>query len=106
MSVGQVADVVDGGLIPPSGNGKWVIMSWRARLTVSIARWTHQLNSAPTQRSQFGPLGAQCWVLGQVEVADHCVFDFGEFVTVEVVHRVAVDVGGVDAADLVDQEPG
>jgi len=33
------------------------------------------------------------------------MFDLGDFVTVEVMHRVAVDVADVDAADLVDEEP-
>jgi len=34
------------------------------------------------------------------------VLDFGELVVFEVVHRVADEVVRVDAADLVDEEPG
>jgi len=34
------------------------------------------------------------------------VLDFGEFVVFEVVHRVTDDVVRVDAADLVDEDPG
>src|SRR5262249_30750683 len=42
----------------------------------------------------------------QTEVAGDRVLDFGEFVAVEVVDRVAHDVVGVDTTDLVDEEPG
>src|SRR5262249_33813547 len=42
----------------------------------------------------------------QAEVAGDGVLDFGELVAVEVVGRVADEVVGVDASDLVDEEPG
>lgn len=42
----------------------------------------------------------------QAEIPSDGVLDFGEFVAFEVVHRVADDVVGVDAADLVNKEPG
>ena len=42
----------------------------------------------------------------QAEIPSDSVLDCGEFVAFEVVHRVTDEVVRVDAADLVDEEPG
>ena len=42
----------------------------------------------------------------QAEIPSDSVLDFGELVAFEVVHRVTDDVVRVNAADLIDEDPG
>ena len=51
-------------------------------------------------------VGAEERPTSQAEIPSDSVLDLGELVAFEVVHRVTDDVVRVNAADLVDEDPG